>query len=375
MVEWMREAGLPEPEYKEEMGGFSVYFYRDIYTEENMRKMGLNERQIKAVMYTKEKGRITNKEYRKICSTSERTATRDLADLVSQEIFEQIGITGKGTSYTLKTPQSRQTRHEDATKTQGDPSTEAKMNEMSEPYKLPDGWRWVKLGDVCEINPKRSKDFKRSPDSPTTFVPMEAVNENTGSITASKVVPYSKVSKGYTYFEEDDVLFAKITPCMQNGKHVIARNLIDKIGFGTTEFHVLRASDKILPEWIWYFIRQPSFLKEATAYFTGAVGQQRIPVYFLSNYTIPLPPVETQHRIASKFRISCRRWSVPGLPAKSSLRRQKRFHQRICVRSLRARRQRSGREKGWEIFLVFNRGLPCRRKGGRVFPPILFCVL
>jgi len=126
MVEWMREAGLPEPEYKEEMGGFSVYFYRDIYTEENMRKMGLNERQIKAVMYTKEKGRITNKEYRKICSTSERTATRDLADLVSQEIFEQIGITGKGTSYTLKTPQSRQTRHEDATKTQGDPSTEAK---------------------------------------------------------------------------------------------------------------------------------------------------------------------------------------------------------------------------------------------------------
>jgi len=98
------------------------------------------------------------------------------------------------------------------------------------------------------------------------------------------------------------VLFAKITPCMQNGKHVIARNLIDKIGFGTTEFHVLRASDKILPEWIWYFIRQPSFLKEATAYFTGAVGQQRIPVYFLSNYTIPLPPVETQHRIASKIQ-------------------------------------------------------------------------
>ena len=75
MVEWMKEEGLPEPEYKEEMGGFSVYFYKDIYTEENLRKMELNERQIKAVMYVKEKGKITNKEYQKICDTSERTAT------------------------------------------------------------------------------------------------------------------------------------------------------------------------------------------------------------------------------------------------------------------------------------------------------------
>ena len=163
-------------------------------------------------------------------------------------------------------------------------------------------WERKRLGEVCEINPPRPKNFKRSPDAPTTFVPMESVNENTGSITASKIVPYSKVSKGYTYFEENDVLFAKITPCMQNGKHVIAKNLIDKIGFGTTEFHVLRPSEKIIPEWIWYFIRQPHFLKEATAYFTGAVGQQRIPVYFLSGYTIPLPPVEVQRRIAADLK-------------------------------------------------------------------------
>lgn len=111
MVEWMKEAGLPEPEYKEEMGGFSVYFYKDIYTEENLRKMGLNERQIKAVMYVKEKGKIANKEYQAICDTSERTATRDLTDLVGREIFEQVGVTGKGTSYILKTLQRRQSRH------------------------------------------------------------------------------------------------------------------------------------------------------------------------------------------------------------------------------------------------------------------------
>jgi len=104
----MKEAGLPEPEYKEELGGFSVYFYKDIYPEENLRKMGLNERQIKAVIYVKEKGKVTNREYQELCNTSERTATRDLTGLVNRGIFEQVGITGKGTNYTLKTPQRRQ---------------------------------------------------------------------------------------------------------------------------------------------------------------------------------------------------------------------------------------------------------------------------
>lgn len=112
-----KKAGLPEPEFKEEFGGFSVCFYKDIYTEENLRKMGLNERQIKAVIYVKEKGKITNREYQEYCNTSERTATRDLTDLVSKDMLEQVGITGKGTNYIVKTPQRRQSRQKDATKT------------------------------------------------------------------------------------------------------------------------------------------------------------------------------------------------------------------------------------------------------------------
>lgn len=167
---------------------------------------------------------------------------------------------------------------------------------------LKEGWRRVRLGEVCEINPSRPKNFKRSPDALTTFVPMVSVSEKTGTVEKPEIVPYSKVAKGYTYFEENDVLFAKITPCMQNGKHVIARNLIDGIGFGTTEFHVLRSNSEILPEWIYFFIRQPFFLREATAYFTGAVGQQRIPEYFLSDYIIPLPPLEEQRHIAAKLQ-------------------------------------------------------------------------
>jgi ATP-dependent DNA helicase RecG len=101
IVQLCMEQGLPEPEYKEEFGGFSVYFYKDIYTEENLKKMGLNERQIRAVMYVKQKGKITNKEYQELNKTNKKTASRDLSGLVEKGIFEQIGKTGKGTHYTL----------------------------------------------------------------------------------------------------------------------------------------------------------------------------------------------------------------------------------------------------------------------------------
>jgi ATP-dependent DNA helicase RecG len=117
MVEWMKEVGLPEPEFKEEMGGFSVYFYKDIYTEENLRKMGLNDRQIKAVMYVKEKGKITNMEFQKIAGISKPTATRELAALISKNLLEQQGITGKGTFYQLREGSQRaQTAHKGLTK-------------------------------------------------------------------------------------------------------------------------------------------------------------------------------------------------------------------------------------------------------------------
>ena len=79
-------------------------------------------------------------------------------------------------------------------------------------------WERKRLGEMCQINPSRPKNFHRSPDSLTSFVPMVAVDEKTGTISKPAVVPYSKVTKGYTYFEENDVLFAKITPCMQNGR-------------------------------------------------------------------------------------------------------------------------------------------------------------
>jgi len=118
MVESLRGQGMLEPEFKEEMGGFSVRFYKDIYTEENLRKMGLNERQIKAVFYVKEKGKISNKEYQENFGIKKRQATDDLKVLEEKGIFKKVGTTGKGTYYVLKMQQRGETGDKGATKGQ-----------------------------------------------------------------------------------------------------------------------------------------------------------------------------------------------------------------------------------------------------------------
>ena len=126
---------------------------------------------------------------------------------------------------------------------------------------------------------------------------MPAVDEQSGVISEPEEKSYAEVSRGYTYFEEGDVLFAKITPCMQNGKHAIASGLLNGFGFGSTEFHVIRPPENILPSWIHSFLRQSSVLLDAERHFRGAVGQQRVPKEFLAELSIPLPPLEEQKRI------------------------------------------------------------------------------
>lgn len=134
-------------------------------------------------------------------------------------------------------------------------------------------------------------------DQIVSFVPMAAVDEVSGTIQAHQTRPYADVKKGYTHFKNDDVLFAKITPCMENGKAAIASELAGGLGFGSTEFHVLRAKEDVLPEWLFYFIRQPAFRSEAKRNFTGTAGQQRVPTTFLASATLPVPPLPEQRRI------------------------------------------------------------------------------
>lgn len=154
-----------------------------------------------------------------------------------------------------------------------------------------------RLGDVCEINPRLPRDHHLQDDSEVSFVPMAAVSEISGTIESAATRRYAEVKKGYTAFCDGDVLFAKITPCMENGKAALASGLAGGRGFGSTEFHVLRAREAVVPEWLYYFVRRESFRRDAKRNFTGTAGQQRVPTSFLQNAPIPVPPVYEQRRI------------------------------------------------------------------------------
>ena len=161
------------------------------------------------------------------------------------------------------------------------------------------GWGLVPLGSTCNINPKKSLDSRLVSGAMVSFVPMPAVTEH-GEIDATAIKEYDEVKTGFTYFAENDVLFAKITPCMENGKGAVAKGLHNGIGFGSTEFHVLRPiSGKTDPYWIYTLTAFSQFRIDAASNMTGSAGQRRVPASFLENYRVSLPPIELQEQFAA----------------------------------------------------------------------------
>ena len=161
------------------------------------------------------------------------------------------------------------------------------------------GWGLVPLGSVCSINPKKSHDPRLVSGVEVSFVPMPAVTER-GEIDSTAIKEYDKVKTGFTYFAENDVLFAKITPCMENGKGAVAKGLHNGIGFGSTEFHVLRPiSGKTDPYWIYTLTAFSQFRMDAASNMTGSAGQRRVPASFLENYRVSLPPIALQEQFAA----------------------------------------------------------------------------
>ena len=161
------------------------------------------------------------------------------------------------------------------------------------------GWGLVQLGSACNINPKKSLDSRLVSGAEVSFVPMPAVTEH-GEIDATAIKEYDEVKTGFTYFAEKDVLFAKITPCMENGKGAVAKGLHNGVGFGSTEFHVLRPiSGKTDPYWIYTLTAFPQFRMDAANNMTGSAGQRRVPASFLENYRVSLPPIDLQNQFAA----------------------------------------------------------------------------
>lgn len=156
-------------------------------------------------------------------------------------------------------------------------------------------WENGILMDFCKINPKKINTKEFDDDMIVSFIPMPCVSDIWGKIIKKELRKLGEVKKGYTNFCEGDVLFAKITPCMENGKSAIVDKLENDIGFGSTEFYVLRCDEnKLNNKYLHYFVRQKTFRDEAKGEMTGAVGQQRVPKTFLENYKMKVPTIEEQ---------------------------------------------------------------------------------
>jgi type I restriction enzyme S subunit len=176
---------------------------------------------------------------------------------------------------------------------------------------LPEGWRSTTIGCVATVNPRKPAYNGRSDSDEVGFIPMAAIDADSGTVTdVDKRTLGDMRTKSYRTFASGDVLFAKITPCMENGKAALVPDLPGP-GFGSTEFHVLRSRGNVEPEYLWRFVRQENYRKVAETHMTGSVGQLRVPADFLRDSVIPLPPLHEQQRIIQYLRaIDARRVSV-----------------------------------------------------------------
>ena len=164
----------------------------------------------------------------------------------------------------------------------------------------PKGWATVQLHEICAINPRVDRTSIDS-ESVVSFVPMPAVEAETGRIDVSETRSFEAVRKGYTSFRKGDVLFAKITPCMENGKMAVVPDLVSEYGFGSTEFHVLRPDRGIDPHFLYHAVSNRALRHHAQHNMTGAVGQKRVPATVLEQHEIGLPPTREQRRIVERI--------------------------------------------------------------------------
>ena len=173
---------------------------------------------------------------------------------------------------------------------------EVKCIDEEVPFEIPKGWEWCRVSSLFQINPKVVAENKTS----AAFIPMEAISAGYGSEFRYCEKKWGEIKSGYTAFADNDIAFAKITPCFQNRKSAIFEGLPNGIGAGTTELKILRTYGETINRWfVLYFLESPYFIDEAR--FKGTANQQRIIVGYLENKLFPLPPLAEQKRIVDKI--------------------------------------------------------------------------
>ena len=170
-----------------------------------------------------------------------------------------------------------------------------KLNKEEIPFDLPASWTWVQIADIGSISPRNDAPD----DQPASFVPMPMISSKYGVKNQHEPRAWCEIKKGYSHFAEGDVGLAKITPCFENGKSTVFRNLTGEIGAGTTELHVLRPLI-VSAEYILLFLKTPLFIETGISKMTGTAGQKRVPKDYFAHSPFPLPPLAEQRRIVSK---------------------------------------------------------------------------
>ena len=171
-----------------------------------------------------------------------------------------------------------------------------KISDEEIPYKIPSTWKWVRLATLYEINPKVEADNKMR----AAFIPMEMISAGFSKEFSYEEQDWLTASKNHTKFQNDDVAFAKISPCFENRKSFIARNLPNGIGGGTTELIILRQKH-VLPEYTYYVVLDQRFISAGSMTYKGIVGQQRVKADVINNFLVALPPLAEQKRIVEKL--------------------------------------------------------------------------
>ena len=178
--------------------------------------------------------------------------------------------------------------------------TESKAIEITNelPYEIPDSWEWARIGDILQVNPRNKiEDLVE-----VSFIPMSLIDDGFSGKHTSEERVWRKVKSGFTHFMEGDIGIAKITPCFENRKSVVFRNLKNGYGAGTTELHILRPyASTILPDYVLAYVKSSIFIGKGKQKFTGAVGQQRIGKDYLENSYFPIPPLAEQERIVGQI--------------------------------------------------------------------------
>jgi type I restriction enzyme S subunit len=163
------------------------------------------------------------------------------------------------------------------------------------PFSIPKNWRWSQIAEIGVLSPRNE-----APDTlEASFVPMPMIAAEYGVANRHEIRPWGEIKKGYTHFAEGDVGLAKITPCFENGKSTVFRNLTGGIGSGTTELHIVRPLF-VDQNYILVFLKCPYFIETGIPKMTGTAGQKRVSTEYFAHSPFPLPPLGEQHRIVAK---------------------------------------------------------------------------